>query len=65
MHREAVVWALRTLHVGVGWGPDVRLQALFLAGVTTVGTACLWRESGAAQLSRYGRVGKGGQPSHP
>ena len=61
VHREAVVWASRTLRVGVGCGPDVWLQALFSAGVMTVGTACLWREPGAAQLSRYGRGGKGGR----
>ena len=62
VHREAVVWASRTLRVGVGCGPDVWLQALFSAGVMTVGTACLWREPGAAQLSRYGRGGEGGCP---
>ena len=71
-----MVWASRTLHVGVGWGPDrdflhTRLQALFLAGQTTVGTAGLWRGSGAAQLSRNGSGRKGGHPllallaSHP
>ena len=76
MHREAAVWASRTLRVGVGWGLDrdflqTWLQALFSAGVTTVGTACLWTGSGAAQLSRNGRGGKGGRPpfaaltSHP
>ena len=67
MHREAVVWASRTLHVGVGWGLDrdflqTRLQALFSAGGMTVGTACLWTGPGAAQLSRNGRCGKGGHP---
>ena len=56
--------------MGVGWGPDrdflqMRLQALFSAGVTTVGTACLWMGSGAAQLSMTGRGGKGGHPPVP
>ena len=53
--------------MGVRWGPDrdflqTRLQAVFLAGVMTVGTAYLWMGSGAAQLSRKGRGGKGGHP---
>ena len=76
MHREATMWASRTLRVGLGWGPDrdflhTRLQALFSAGVMAVGTACLWRGPGAAQLSRNGSGGKGGCPplapltSHP
>ena len=76
MHREAAVWASRTLRVGVEWGPDrdflhTQLQALFSAGRTTVGTACLWMGSGAAQLSRNGSGRKGGHPplapltSHP
>ena len=51
----------------VGWGPDrdflnMWLQALFSAGWMTVGIACLWRGSGAAQLSRNGSGGKGGRP---
>ena len=67
MHREAAVWASRTLRVGVGWGLDrdflqTWLQALFSAGVTTVGTACLWTGSGAAQLSRNSSGGEGGCP---
>ena len=76
MHREATMWASRTLRVGLGWAPvrdflQTWLQALFSAGVMAVGTACLWRGPGAAQLSRNGSGGKGGCPplaplaSHP